>query len=41
VRLLLGEAASSMQENARAADVALEVENLSDWQVTVDSYVVH
>jgi two-component system phosphate regulon sensor histidine kinase PhoR len=40
-RLLLGEAAASMQEDARAADVALEVENIPDWQVIADSYAVH
>ena len=40
-RLLLGEAASSMQEDARAAEVALEVENVPDWQVMADNYAVH
>src|SRR5215467_1242285 len=40
-RLLLAEAASSMQEDARAAEVALEVENVPDWQVMADSYAVH
>jgi|ERR1044071_5838442 two-component system phosphate regulon sensor histidine kinase PhoR len=40
-RLLLAEAASSMQEDARAAQVTLEVENIPDWQVMADSYAVH
>ena len=40
-RLLLGEAASSMQEDARVAEVTLEVENVPDWQVLADNYAVH
>jgi two-component system phosphate regulon sensor histidine kinase PhoR len=40
-RTLLAEAASSLQEDARAAEVALEVENVPDWQVMADSYAVH
>jgi two-component system phosphate regulon sensor histidine kinase PhoR len=40
-RLLLAEAAASMQEDARAAEVALEVENVPDWQVMADNYAVH
>ncbi|HEY2114621.1 MAG TPA: ATP-binding protein [Candidatus Angelobacter sp.] len=40
-RLLLGEAASSMQEDARAAEVTLEVENVPDWQVMADNYAIH
>jgi two-component system, OmpR family, phosphate regulon sensor histidine kinase PhoR len=40
-RILLGEAVSSMQEDARAAEVALEVENVPDWQVMADNYAVH
>ena len=30
-----------MQEDARAAEVALEVENIPDWQVMADNYAVH
>jgi two-component system, OmpR family, phosphate regulon sensor histidine kinase PhoR len=40
-RQLLAESASSMQENARAADVELTVENIPDWLVMADSYAVH
>lgn len=40
-RILLAEAASSMQENARAADVELTIEDIPDWQVMADSYAVH
>ena len=40
-RTLLAEAASSMQENARAAGVELAIENIPDWQVISDSYAVH
>jgi two-component system phosphate regulon sensor histidine kinase PhoR len=40
-RILLGEAVSSMQEDARTAEVALEVENVPDWQVMADNYAVH
>src|ERR1041385_7037206 len=40
-RLLLGEAASSMQENARAAGVEITVENIPDWPVMADGYAVH
>jgi two-component system phosphate regulon sensor histidine kinase PhoR len=40
-RLLLGEAASSMQEDARAAGVELTVEDIPDWPVMADNYAVH
>ena len=40
-RQLLAEAVSSMQENARAAEVALTVENIPDWSVMADAYAVH
>ena len=40
-RQLLAEAVSSMQENARAAEVALTVENVPDWPVMADAYAVH
>ena len=40
-RTLLAEAASSMQEDARAADVELTIEEIPDWQVMADSYAVH
>jgi two-component system phosphate regulon sensor histidine kinase PhoR len=40
-RVLLAEAASSMQEDARSAEVTLEVESIPDWQVMADSYAVH
>ena len=30
-----------MQEDARAAEVTLEVENIPDWQVMADGYAVH
>lgn len=40
-RTLLAEAASSMQENARAAEVELTIEDIPDWQVMADSYAVH
>ncbi len=41
-RTLLAEAASSIQENARAAQVELTVENIpEDWSVLADSYAVH
>jgi two-component system phosphate regulon sensor histidine kinase PhoR len=39
-RQLLAEAASSLQENARAAQVELSVENIPDWSVLADSYAV-
>jgi two-component system phosphate regulon sensor histidine kinase PhoR len=39
-RQLLAEAASSLQENARAAQVELTVENIPDWSVLADSYAV-
>lgn len=38
---LLSEAASSLQENARTANVELKVESVPDWQVTADGYAVH
>src|ERR1700704_4857564 len=38
---LLSEAASSMQEDARAAQVELIVENIPDWSVMADSYAGH
>jgi len=40
-RTLVAEATSSMQENARAADVELTIEDIPDWQVMADSYAVH
>lgn len=40
-RHLLAEAAASMQENARTAQVDLTVENIPDWSVVADSYAVH
>jgi two-component system, OmpR family, phosphate regulon sensor histidine kinase PhoR len=40
-RQLLSESAASMQENARAAEVALTVEDIPDWSVLCDSYAVH
>ncbi|MCU1255184.1 MAG: multi-sensor signal transduction histidine kinase, partial [Candidatus Angelobacter sp.] len=39
-RQLLAEAASSLQENARAARVDLTVEEIPDWSVLADSYAV-
>jgi two-component system, OmpR family, phosphate regulon sensor histidine kinase PhoR len=41
VRHLLAEAASSLQESARAADVELKVETVPDWSVLADGYAVH
>jgi two-component system, OmpR family, phosphate regulon sensor histidine kinase PhoR len=40
-RDLLAEAASSLQENARAAGVELALEELGDWVVMADNYAVH
>jgi two-component system, OmpR family, phosphate regulon sensor histidine kinase PhoR len=40
-RQLLAEAASSMQEDARTAQVDLTVENIPEWSVLADSYAVH
>jgi len=40
-RQLLSESASSMQENARTAEVELAVENIPDWSVMADGYAVH
>jgi two-component system phosphate regulon sensor histidine kinase PhoR len=40
-RNLLSEATSSMQENARAAEVELMVEDIPDWPVMADNYAVH
>jgi two-component system phosphate regulon sensor histidine kinase PhoR len=40
-RQMLNEAASSMQENARTAQVELIVEEIPDWSVIADSYAVH
>jgi len=40
-RHLLSEAASSMQEEARAAQVELTIENIPDWSVLADNYAVH
>jgi two-component system phosphate regulon sensor histidine kinase PhoR len=40
-RQLLAEAASSMQENAREAQMELVVENIPDWSVLADNYAVH
>jgi two-component system phosphate regulon sensor histidine kinase PhoR len=39
-RQLLSEAASSLQENARAAGVALVMEEIPDWSVIADGYAV-
>jgi two-component system phosphate regulon sensor histidine kinase PhoR len=41
VRHLLAEAASSLQESARAANVELTVEAVPDWLVMADGYAVH
>jgi two-component system phosphate regulon sensor histidine kinase PhoR len=41
VRHLLAEAASSLQENARTANVELKVESVPDWSVMADGYAVH
>jgi two-component system, OmpR family, phosphate regulon sensor histidine kinase PhoR len=38
---LLAEAASSLQESARAAAVELTVEEVGDWMVMADAYAVH
>ena len=38
---LLAEAASSLQETTRAADVELTVEAVPDWSVMADGYAVH
>src|SRR6478736_4674385 len=40
-RHLLAEVASSMQENARAAQVELVIQDIPDWSVLADSYAVH
>jgi two-component system, OmpR family, phosphate regulon sensor histidine kinase PhoR len=40
-RHLLSEATSSMQENARTAEVELTVEDIPDWPVMADTYAVH
>ena len=40
-RELLSESASSMQENARTAEVELTVEDIPDWSVLCDGYAVH
>jgi two-component system, OmpR family, phosphate regulon sensor histidine kinase PhoR len=40
-RQLLAEAVSSLQEDARAADVELTVESIPDWSVMADSYAIH
>ncbi len=40
-RDLLAEAASSLQESARAAAVELTVEEVGDWMVMADAYAVH
>ena len=40
-RHLLAEAAASMQEDARAAQVEFIIENIPDWSVLADSYAVH
>jgi len=40
-RQLLTEAISSLQEDARAAEVELVVEDIPDWSVMADSYAVH
>jgi len=40
-RHLLAEAASSLQESARAANIELQVEPVPDWSVMADGYAVH
>ena len=40
-RQLLTEAVSSLQEDARAADVELVAQDIPDWSVMADSYAVH
>jgi two-component system, OmpR family, phosphate regulon sensor histidine kinase PhoR len=40
-RELLSESASSMLENARAAEVEINVEDIPDWSVVADGYAVH
>jgi two-component system phosphate regulon sensor histidine kinase PhoR len=40
-RELLVESASSMLENARAAEVEITVEDIPDWSVMADGYAVH
>jgi two-component system, OmpR family, phosphate regulon sensor histidine kinase PhoR len=40
-RQLLTEAVSSLQEDARAADVELVANDIPDWSVMADSYAVH
>jgi two-component system phosphate regulon sensor histidine kinase PhoR len=40
-RQLLAESASSLQEDARAAQVELIIEDIPDWSVLADSYAVH
>jgi two-component system, OmpR family, phosphate regulon sensor histidine kinase PhoR len=40
-RQLLTEAVSSLQEDARAAEVELVAEDIPDWSVMADSYAVH
>jgi two-component system phosphate regulon sensor histidine kinase PhoR len=40
-RQLLAESASSLQEDARAAQVELITEDIPDWSVLADSYAVH
>jgi two-component system phosphate regulon sensor histidine kinase PhoR len=40
-RELLSESASSMLENARAAEVEITVEDIPDWSVVADGYAVH
>lgn len=41
VRHLLAEAASSLQESARGANVELTIEDVPDWSVMADGYAVH
>jgi two-component system, OmpR family, phosphate regulon sensor histidine kinase PhoR len=41
VRHLLAEAASSLQENARAANVELRIDPVPGWSVMADGYAVH
>jgi two-component system phosphate regulon sensor histidine kinase PhoR len=41
VRHLLAEATSSLQESARAANVALMIESVPGWSVMADGYAVH
>ena len=41
VNHLLAEATSSLQENVRAAEMELIVEEVGDWEVMADAYAIH